>query len=397
MTTAADDGTGTNSRRRWTVAIFAFIALEGATLQLQGAVLPTLRGEFGPPEWQLGLVAPAGTVGFLLFVAMVGAVAGRLDVRRLLLVGVAGTGLGVIAMGTVPTFGGFLAALVIRGAFSGVGRGSDRPLLSHLYPHRRGRLFGLYDMMWAVGATLGPLVAAVALYVGDWRLAYYAVGASFLPVAALVWSLPTPAVDGGEEPLTLAGLGRIGRDPAVVVMGAGILFATGVEGGLFTWLTTYAEGRVPPGLVPVSLSVLLAAYVPGRYLAGAYADRIGYVPFAFGLGAGCLAATGYTFLLASGVAVLVGVFCVGLTLSGLYPTLLAYATEAAPEHSAPVNAIGLVVSSVGIAGVPTAMGFVVADAGVDRAMEFLLVPLAGLLLVTALAWGRLGRTAPTRG
>jgi MFS family permease len=395
METATEGETArrVDSRRRWTVAIFAFIALEGATLQIQGAALPALRESFGAPEWLLGLVAPAGTVGFVVFVAAAGAVAGRVDTRRLLLVGVVGTGVGVFAMGLAPSFVVFLAVLIVRGAFAGVGRGGDRPLLSHLYPTRRGRLFGYYDMMWAVGATLGPLAVTAALWVGDWRLAYYALGAAFLPVGALVWYLPAPSVAGGDDPLTLADVRRIGRSPAVLVMAAGILFSTGVEGGLFTWLTTYAQGRVAESLETVSLSVLLVAYVPGRFLAGSLSERFGYVPLALGLGVLCTLSAAYTFAFASGLGLLVGVFGIGLGLSGLYPTLLAYATESAPEHSAPVNALGLVVSSAGIAGVPAVMGFVVDASGVAAAMRLLFVPLVGLLVVTAVAWRRVGTAA----
>jgi hypothetical protein len=143
--TTADEARARDGRdrRRWTLAVFAFVALEGATLQVQGAVLPVVREEFATPAWQLGLVAPAGTVGFLVLVAAVGALAGRVDARRLLLVGVAGTGLSVVATGAAPAFGAFLVVLVVRGAFAGVGRGSDRPLLSHLYRRSRASASGL--------------------------------------------------------------------------------------------------------------------------------------------------------------------------------------------------------------------------------------------------------------
>jgi FSR family fosmidomycin resistance protein-like MFS transporter len=397
METVTDDETilDFDSRRWWTLAIFAFIALEGATLQMRGAIIPVLRDNFGTSQWQLGLVAPAGTIGFLVFVAAVGAIVGRYDTQTLLLLGIAGAGVGVLVMGLVPSFGFFLVALVLRGSFRGIGRGSDRPLLSHLYPHQRGQLFGYYDMMWAVGATLGPLAVTAALWAGNWRFAYYGLGASFLPVVALIWYLPKPSVDGGDDPLTLAGLRRISRKPAVLVMAACILFSTGVEGGLFTWLTTYAQGRLPGSFVTVSLSVLLVAYIPGRFVAGSLAERFGYIPLSFGLGSLCLLSAVYTFVLASGVAVLGGVFGIGLSLSGLYPTLLAYATESTPEHSAPVNAIALVVSSCGIAGVPAAMGFVIDGMGIVRAMRLLFIPLVGLLVVTAIAWVRISRVDRT--
>ena len=372
-----------DTRRRWTLAVFGFIALEGAALQMRGAVVPVLRETFGVPAWQLGLVAPAGTVGFVLLVAAVGAVAGRFETHRLFLVGILGTGAGLLAMGLSPSFGVLLAALAGRGVFRGLGRGTDRPLLSHLYPSSRGRLFSYYDMTWAVGATLGPLVVSVALALGNWRLAFYALGVAYLPVAVLVRSLPAPDIGGGDRPLDLAELRRIGRRPEVLAMAVGILLTTGVEGGLFTWLTTYAEGRFPESLATASLSVLLVAYIPGRFAAGRLAERVGYLRLSAVLAGLCLVAVGYTFFLAVGLGLAVGLFATGFTLSGLFPTLTAYATDAVPEHSAPLNAISLVTAAAGIAGVPVVMGVVVDTSGIVPAMRLLSLPLVAMVVVLA--------------
>jgi len=393
VTGASADGTTTESasgRRWWTVVVFAYVALEGAGLQMRGAVIPALRRTFDVPEWQLGLVAPAGTLGFLVMVTVVGAVASRFDTRRLLLVGIVGTGVGILVMGVAPSMALFLAALLGRGLFTGVGRGSDRPLLSHLYPGQRGRLFGYYDMMWAVGATAGPLLVAAAVAAGNWRLAYFGLAVAFVPVVALVVYLPTPSIDGGDVPLDLPELRRITRRPEVLAMAFGLFLSTGFEAGLFTWVPTYAQGRLPDTLATASLSVMLAAYIPGRFLSGWLSERLGYVRLTAGLVALTIPAFGYTFFLAEGYGLLVGLFAVGLALSGFYPTMLAYATEAVPEHSAPVNATASVASSAGFAGVPAAMGFIISGSDIGRAMQLLAVPLALLAVVVGVAWYRAG-------
>ncbi|WP_411964453.1 MFS transporter [Haloferax sp. YSMS24] len=380
-----------DTRRWWTLAIFAYVALEGASLQMRGSVVPLLREAFGTPDWLLGLVAPAGTIGFLVFVALVGAVAGRVNTNRLFLVGILGTGVSVFVIGFTPSFAFFLAALLARGSFGGIGRGTDRPLLSHLHPAKRGKWFSYYDAMWAVGATIGPLVVTVALWLGDWRFAYYALGVGFLPVAALVWWLPAPSVEsGGDDVLTLSEIRRVGQRPAVLVMAAGIFLSTGIEGALFTWLTTFAEGRVPASMVTASLSVLLVAYIPGRFVAGKLSARVGYVRLMFGLAVVCLLSVVYTFFVATGLGVLVGLFGIGFSLSGQYPTLLAYSTEAAPEHSAPINSFALVVSALGIAGVPAALGFVISDSGIELAMQLVAIPVGVLVVVAGVAWIRVG-------
>jgi fucose permease len=377
--------TARSGRRWWTIAIFGYIALEGAGLQMRGAVIPALRRTFEVPEWQLGLVAPAGTVGYVLAVTVVGAVAGRLDTRRLLLVGFLGTGAGILVMGVAPSFVFFLAALLGRGLCTGVGRGTDRPLLSHLYPRQRGRIFGFYDMMWAVGATAGPLLVAAAIAAGNWRLAYYVLALAFVPVVALVVALPTPDIAGGDDPLDLPELRRISRRPEVVTMAIALFLSTGFEGGLFTWVTTYAQGRLPGSLATASLSVMLAAYIPGRFASGWLSERVGYVRLSVGLVGLTIPAFLYTFFLAEGYGLLVGLFAIGLALSGIYPTLLAYATEAVPEHSAPVNAAAAITSATGIAVVPAAMGFVISGSGVAQAMRLLALPLALLALLLSYA------------
>ena len=158
-----------DNRRLWTLALFLSVATTGAMLQVRGAVLPTLSTEFSPPAWQLGLVAPVGTIGYLTVMLVVGSGAGHLDSRRFIIVGLLGSAAALVVMGLAPAFVVFLAAIGLRGTMTGFVRALDRPVLSHFYPDDRGRMYNRYDMSWAIGAALGPAAIAAAIWLGRAR------------------------------------------------------------------------------------------------------------------------------------------------------------------------------------------------------------------------------------
>jgi len=381
------DGAAADARNRrlWTVAIFLTMACTGAVMQVRGAVLPTLEGYFAVPEWQLGLVAPAGTVGYLLVILAVGSSAGRIDARRFIAGGAFLTAGALLAMGLAPSFPVFLGSLVVQGAAVGVFRALDRPLLSHFYPSQRGRVYNRYDATWAVGAALGPLAVVLALRAGSWRFVYGAVGLAVLALAVVFRSLRSPAVESNEEPLTRSDLAGLIRRPEVLALLAALFFVTGVEGGLFTWLPYYAQAELPGGWAELTLTAMLAAYVPGRFACGALTERLGPLTLLVGVLGLLLPAFAFTFFVADGLAVLGGVVAIGLLISGVFPTMMAYATDAVPEYSGPVNALASAVSSVSVGGVPAVMGVVVGGSDAATAMRLLVVPVIAALVVIVLA------------
>ena len=372
------------NRRLWTLTIFLTVAVAGATIQVRGAVLPTLEGFYGVPEWQLGLVAPAGTVGYLLVMLLVGSSAGRVDTRTVIAAGAFLTAAAMLVMGLAPTFLVFLGAMAVRGAAMGLVRALDRPLLSHFYPGSRGRVYNLYDGVWAVGAALGPLAVVAALSLGSWRYVYLGLAALVVVLAVAFWWLDPPEV-GSEEPLTRESLVVLLRRPEVLGTLAVLFFVIGIEGSLFTWLPYYANAELPDRFAELTLTVMLAAYVPGRLACGTLAERVGYLRLLLGVLALLVPAFAYTFLLAEGLAVLAGVAVIGLLVSGVFPTAVAYGTDAAPEHSGPVNAVASATGSTAFATLPAAMGVVIGGSDAKTAMPLLLVPLCLALVVVVLA------------
>ena len=369
------------NRRLWTAAILWAVVFSGLALQMRGAVVPELGIEFPVGKGLLGLLGPAGTLGYVAAIAVVGAVAGRLDLIRWYTIGVVLTVLTIAGLGLAPTFLVFLAVLVFRGAGDGIVRGLDRPILSHLYPDARGRAFGLYDLAWAVGSAAGPLVMTAAIALGDWRLAYFAVAATLVPLAPLIWKLDLPFEHGQEATLDYVALGNLLRTKEIAAMALAMFFHTGLEGGLFLWLPTF--GIEAAGLSQSRANLLLSAftiaYIPGRFAATAIAERFDYSSLLVGIELLLLPAFVVAFFVVSGVTTFPVVFVLGMLVSGVYPLLVAFGTDAAPEYSAPVNAIAAVSSSISFALVPMAMGFLAEGSSIRTAMWLPLVLTVGVL------------------
>ncbi|MFW5955919.1 MAG: MFS transporter [Halorhabdus sp.] len=368
-------------KRAWTGGLLVAIALSALGIQMRGAVIPELGVEFGVGKGLLGLLSPAGTLGYILAIAVVGSIAGRLDVERWYVIGLVVVLVTILGLGLAPTFILFLTVLFVRGLGDGVVRGLDRPILSHLYPNSRGRAFGLYDLAWATGSAAGPLVMTGAIALGEWRLAYFGLAIAIVPVTVFIWRLDLPIEEGREAVLDRGALGRLLRTREITAMALAMFFHTGLEGGLFLWLPTF--GIEAAGLSQSQANVLLStftvAYIPGRLVTASIAERFEYSHLLIAIELVLLPVFVLAFFVVDGVATFPAVFALGVLVSGVYPLLVAFGTDAAPEFSAPINAIAAVASSVSFALVPMVMGFVAEVASIRLAMWIPLVLVIGVL------------------
>lgn len=379
------------SRRLWVGAIFLFVLGDALTLQTRGALLASFRSSFGVSEGLLGLVGPAGTVGFVAAVLAVGFVAGRIDLKRGLVVGAGVTAICLLLMSAAPFYWMFLLFMVGQGTATGVVRGIDRPILSHLYPTQRGRMFTLHALAWALGAVSGPLLVNTVLAVTDWRITYAVLGLFFLPITVLLWCLDLPGDVRDERQPSLASLSRLLHRPAILGMAVAMILVGGIEGIVFTWLPYYGTEFVTRERSNLLLSAYLLAYVPGRLLYSSIADRIGYLSILLVLCTGALLSFGMLFSGVGGWVLFASAFVSGFFVSGFFPLISAYGVDAAPEYSGPVSAIATAGTYGGIAVAPVAIGLLAERIGIVAAMA-IPVGLTGALLivlaVTKVAAGR---------
>ena len=360
-------------------------------MQSRGALLSRFEADFGVTESLLGLVDPAGTVGFVVAIVLVGLLAGRLDVRRTMVVGAIAMATFLFTIALAPTYWLFLFALLAQGAAAGIFRAMDRPLLSHLYADRLGRVFVLYALAWALGAVTGPIIVSGVLLVASWEWVYVLIGLLFLPIVAVVWRSSPPS-GWNEQPLERAALRELLSRPGIRGTLVGMALVGGIEGAIFTWLPYYALTIMDGAIAPLALSAYLLAYVPGRYL---YARVIGSMPYlrlailTTVLAVPALAAAVWT---TSTVGLLVAAFLTGLLLSALFPLLSAYGVELAPAYSGPVSSLATAATYGGIAVVPTVMGVVAEGYSIDEAMW---IPVGLAVLLVLVVW-RMGTVSSGR-
>ncbi|RQG94466.1 MFS transporter [Natrarchaeobius chitinivorans] len=375
-------------RRLWLGAAFCFVAGDAMAMQARGALLSSFEATFGVSESLLGLVAPAGTVGFVAAILIVGLVAGRLDARHVLVVGAAAMVASLFLIAVAPVYSLFLLALLAQGAAAGVFRAMDRPLLSHLYPERLGRIFVLYALAWAVGAVTAPALASGVLLVADWRLTYVLIGLLLVPVVVAVWTLESPT-EWDERRLERESLTRLLSNPLMGGTLLGMALVGGIEGTIFTWLPYYAGTFFDRTTANLALSVYLLAYVPGRYAYAKLIESTSYLRLSALTTAlaipSIVLAVGWT-----GVGMLVAVFCLGLLLSSLFPLLSAYGVELAPEYSGPVSALATAATYAGMATVPAVVGVVAELTDIGTAMWIPAALTVVLFAVVLTMWRRDG-------
>ncbi len=374
------------NRRVWLVAIFLFIVGDGLTLQTRGPLLRSFEADFGVSEALLGLVAPAGTIGFVVAVLVVGFLAGRVDITRWLLVGVGITAISLLLAAGAPVYWLLLLFILGQGTATGIVRGLDRPILSHLYPDQRARMFTLHSLAWSVGALFGPIFVNWVLAVTSWRVTFLLLGTFFMPLFVLLARIELPAAVEAERDLSVAAFGRLVRDPVILAMIAAITLVGAFEGIIFTWLPFYASSFIPMDRANLLLSAYLMAYIPGRICYSWLVDRISALVLVVVL---CTAAVPAVAVMVSGVTgplLYASVLLAGFFASGMFPLISAFGIERAPEYTGPISAMGTGGAYVGLAIGPLIIGAAAEVTGIAAAMGITVFVAVGLTITVLLMW-----------
>ncbi|MFB6291174.1 MAG: sugar MFS transporter [Candidatus Bipolaricaulia bacterium] len=381
-----------DNKKKWTFSALLYLGLGAVVMQMRGAMLPNFQQEFGVSETLLGLVSPAGTLGFTIVALTMGIMAGRVDIRKYILTGALLTALTTFFIGLAPLYILLLVAIVLRGMAGGLPGGLTRPILSHLYPDNKGRIFNIHEAVWAFGAACGPLVATLVLQFSNWRTGYYLMGSAFVLVSLLLFRSSDFPAEIEEKPLSYSQFLEIIKNPVIVYVGIILFLSVGVEGGFFTWLPYYLSQSLPHSVANFALTGYIGAYVPGRLINGYLANRFPLTPLLL------IASTVVTILITVAffftggygqIAVIIGI---GLFTSTIFPNLFALAAKTYPQHSGPINGLVMTFDPLGISIIPVVIGVIADNFGITVAMRSMALFMVGAILTILLLHRRLNRS-----
>ncbi len=365
----------------------------GTAAVLIPSVMPFITDEYmatGLTLTAIGFIFPARAVGGILGNLLAGVASDRLGYSKLVwiaalalaasMVLVAGAGLWILFLA-----GFALISIVQASLTTGI-----NAMVADANRDSRARALNVLHGVYAVGATISPLVFAVVLEQGvPWRWTMAATGLIWLVYGACALLLvrrvsPSTASPAGpaapaagesvhaqdsEQKKTpqsgartsilsslWAELQDVLSSNLSMLRNAGFLalfliafIYNGVAFSLLGWVALFMQESA--GFSTFSsismISVFYIALTAGRFICAAYAERLGYAATLLILAAGLALTYPLVIFSTTAAPLVIGIFLTGLTLSGLFPTALAYGTRLYPQHSGAVTGVLNVAMTIG--------------------------------------------------
>ncbi len=309
-----------------------------------GLILPPMRDDLGLSYQQVGNLGTMSALGYLALVMTAGVTAARWGGRRTVLLGVILVTLGCIGLSVATHYWLLLALMTLLGIGTAFSYTPLVSLLASWYPERRGAVIGALN----AGVGVGMLVAGALIpfmtetfVPHGWRLSWAVFAACGViagaALLAFIHNPPPPpgAVDG--QPLPPVNKGAVYRNRRVITVGLlyGIVGITYIVHTIFMFSFALDAGLSPltAGRLTALMGVLSIFAGP---LWGGLSDRTG---------------RGNTLLLSTTLTLLgtllpvlwptltgfvVHYLVLGVTVSGMFTSVLAAATDQVQPREAPL-------------------------------------------------------------
>ena len=367
----------------------------GTAAVLVPSVMPFITSEYmatGLTLAAIGLIFPARAVGGILGNLVAGVSADRLGYSKLVWIAALALAVSMALVAAAHPWLLFIAGFALISIVQASLSTGINAMVADANRASRARALNVLHGVYAVGATISPLVIGLILEQGvPWRWTMAATGLIWLVYGGgaflfyrAVHPSPPPASGLGAAPAadergpdseekktpqggvktsflssswdTLRAVLSSSWDALHAVLSAnwGMLrnagflslfliafIYNGVAFSLLGWVAVFMqESAGLSTFYSISMiSVFYVALTAGRFLCAAYAERLGYAATLLILAAGLVITYPLVVFSTTTAPLVIGIFFTGLTLSGLFPTALAYGTRLYPQQSGAVTGL----------------------------------------------------------
>ncbi|MBX2999045.1 MAG: MFS transporter [Caldilineaceae bacterium] len=328
-------------RRQTFLGLLGYLFI-GTAAVLVPSVMPFITEEFmatGLTLAAIGLLFPARSVGGIVGNLLSGVGSDLLGRQRLVwlsaLLLAASLALVAGARPWILFLAGFLLVSAAQGALStGI-----NAMIADANRESRARALNTLHGIYGLGAALSPLIIGVLIDRGlAWRWALGGTGLIWLLYGLIAYLF---ARGGGEaraeEQPQKPNFAMLRQGPFLSLFVIAFAY-NGIAVSLLGWIALFM-GRWSGSSTLLSVSMISVFYVAltlGRFLCAAFSERAGYATTLLVLACG-ITLTYPLVLLDALPLVAAGVFLTGLSLSGLFPTAMAYGARLYAEQTGTVS------------------------------------------------------------
>jgi len=254
----------TKTKGRTLITFYYIFVLFGLTIIVVDPLIPIISEEIGVGFDEIGIALFIGSIAALIANFIAGRLSDRLDIKKLVLLGLLLLSLSFLIFGTYLNYAIFIIVIIFLRVGFGIIDTSVHSFSSKLFKNNISRVFLKLDIAWYSGAILGPLVVSGILYF-EFRYNYiFFIFAFIYVIFIFIFYKICPARETGKGvspqnkniPVSYKNSLKILKDPAIIMISLVLFIFLGSTMGLTTWLTTYFLGlgiRVAYGSIMLSL------------------------------------------------------------------------------------------------------------------------------------------------
>jgi MFS transporter, FHS family, glucose/mannose:H+ symporter len=315
-------------RRQTYLGLLGYLFI-GTAAVLVPSVMPFITEEFmatGLTLAAIGLIFPARSVGGIVGNLLSGVGSDLLGRQRLVWLSALLLAASLALVAGAHLWILFLAGFLLVSAAQGALSTGINAMIADANRRSRARALNTLHGIYGIGAALSPLIIGILIDRGlAWRWALGGTGLIWLLYGLIAYLF---ARGGGEaqaeEQLQKPDFTMLREGPFLSLFVIAFTY-NGIAVSLLGWIALFM-GRWSGSSMLLSVSMISVFYVAltvGRFLCAFFSERAGYANTLLVLACG-ITLTYPLVLLDTLPLVAAGVFLTGLSLSGLFPTAMAY-------------------------------------------------------------------------